>query len=92
MPQSRWIVTRWSQPGVGETLSKAERTALDDQVDQLHGKTSRARLTGVAITSSRFAASAPIDQWSDEQLIAGILGEPVTDDGVDHEQRTDEAG
>jgi hypothetical protein len=52
---------------------------------------SRARLAGVAITSSRFAASGPVSQWSDEQLIAGILGEPVTDNanGVDHEQRAD---
>jgi hypothetical protein len=93
MPQSRWILTRWSQPGVGETLSKAERTALEERTEQLRGKPpSRARLAGVAITSSKFAASGPIAQWSDEQLIAGILGEPVTDDGVDHEQRTDPQG
>jgi hypothetical protein len=93
MPQSRWILTRWSQPGVGETLSKAERTALEERTEQLSGKPpSRAQLAGVSITSSKFAASGPITQWSDEQLIAGILGEPVTDDGVDYEPRTDEEG
>jgi hypothetical protein len=93
MPQSRWILTRWSQPGVGETLSKAERNALEERTEQLCGKPpSRSRLAGVAITSSKFAASGPVAQWSDEQLIAGILGEPVTDDGVDHEPRTDEKG
>lgn len=81
IPQSRWILRRWSLPGVGETLSKAELKAFDDQIDQMHGKPPcRARLAGVAITSSRFASSGPMDQWSDEQLIAGILGEPVTDD------------
>lgn len=83
MPQSRWILTRWSQPGVGETLSKAEKLALEEQAERQHeailrGEApSRQRLAGVAITSLKFAG--PMEQWSDEQLIAGILGEPVTD-------------
>lgn len=81
--QSRWILTRWSQPGVGETLSKAEKLALEEQAERQHeailrGEApSRRRLDGVAITSLKFADA--MEQWSDEQLIAGILGEPVTD-------------
>jgi hypothetical protein len=83
VPQSRWILTPWSQPDIGETLSKDERSALDEECDRLREEVLRknevpqTRLAGVTVASSKFAASGPSDQWSDEQLIASILGEPV---------------
>jgi hypothetical protein len=79
VPPSRWIVTSWGQPGIAGALSKAERAALDDAIDRRREYIAqqlapfRAEMPSGPQESPRGAA-----QWSDEQLIAAILGKPVT--------------
>jgi hypothetical protein len=78
VPSSRWIVSSWGQLGLAGALSKAERAALDDEIDRLREMLAAKLAPFEAEMASKPQEPSGADQWTDEQLIAAILGKPVT--------------